>query len=637
MEPIMESIMEPYQGTVKEPKPFKKTEQNSLRQQLMQASTLNHEGKKFVPCHRFDEFLTPERIKADLAASGVVPEEQIESLQNFVLGDPGARRAYLILASADLLNYFVEFRDNNFTDDLLPIRFDQIGKLTVGVSIDGNEKKFEFFGEWDENHLALFGDTYQWRFLAPKFGDNIFRYHFQRDQILPFLEKKRLNSGDGTETDGMPHGAGFFGEVFPAKIHKAHLAKKHWPKVSRLHARCMVAALTICDNQTAAGDGIEIAIKKAKDAVELLKYFDQEANNLQEIQSYKSIHLIKPIAAYRYGEDRCLLFPWADGGNLDKLWKDLNDQEPEEGNRANTKWFFEQFCGLSEALKELHAHTAMAEKNCIHGDLKPENILVFNQGTAGILQIADLGLAAFHVEANTNMRGASMIGPGTSRYKPPEMDEHGGQKSRGRAYDVWSMGCILLEQLVWFTSGYEDLKAFQGGTDYFWARPTSGGGYGVHPKVHSYMTFAANNLKSETALRDVVEVIQTNLLVPADERFRAPELHAALQNIMEKCQQGSYAESTTFTLKATESQTNQQDSPRSLMTRFLEVPGGNPNATPLNGPQTNSTTDQGTSGYSFLVPAGPTSSTGSGSSTHNQEVSLPRYEETAKTNFSNSM
>ncbi|KAK8092472.1 uncharacterized protein PG998_014957 [Apiospora kogelbergensis] len=107
-----------------------------------------------------------------------------------------------------------------------------------------------------------------------------------------------------------------------------------------------------------------------------------------------------------------------------------------------------------------------------HGDLKPENILLFNRGKSqAILQIADLGLAAFHEEAHTNMRKPSGVGTGTSRYKPPEMGTHREtMQSRGRAYDIWSIGCILLEYLVWSTSGYDALRTFKTHTDFFWAQ-----------------------------------------------------------------------------------------------------------------------------------------------------------------------
>jgi serine/threonine protein kinase len=74
-----------------------------------------------------------------------------------------------------------------------------------------------------------------------------------------------------------------------------------------------------------------------------------------------------------------------------------------------------------------------------------------------ILKITDVGLSKSHKEA-TKMRSATRTNAGTIMYEPPEATETG--KPRSRRYDIWSMGCIYLEFLIWLLYGAKGLKQF---------------------------------------------------------------------------------------------------------------------------------------------------------------------------------
>ena len=177
--------------------------------------------------------------------------------------------------------------------------------------------------------------------------------------------------------------------------------------------------------------------------------------------------IVKCIAAIRRGNSRYFMFPWADGGNLGDLWQ---VQEDDALNKPSVQWQLLQFVGICSALEELHV------SNVRHGDLKPENILWFDsKKDRGILKIADIGLATFHEkEANTkNRKGMPTETPsGTSRYEPPEMDEKRGREDpRSRQYDIWSMGCILFELLLWLVHGHGAILNFRIRTPhYFWRK-----------------------------------------------------------------------------------------------------------------------------------------------------------------------
>lgn len=304
-------------------------------------------------------------------------------------------------------------------------------------------------------------------------------------------------------------------------------------------------------SQDPGSDTAFVAIKKAKDGEEIAKIFNDEADNLEKIRHYTSDHLIKPIAAYDRDEDKCLIFPWAHGGNLGDYWE---KHEDEAVDKDGLHWIIGQLAGICSGLEELH------ESNCRHGDLKPENILWFRDPAGGVrtgtLKIADLGLTTFHEkEAQTKDRRRlyqfTNAPSGTFRYEPPEMDEYRGKDEvRSRQYDIWSMGCILLELLVWLLEGYKELAKFRDLTQVFWVKqPREGGArYLVNSFVVSQMEGIAARLTDHPdrtdLYRDLLNIVQTRLLVVEysaeykscpGKRETAKVLHALIRAIYEKC------------------------------------------------------------------------------------------------------
>lgn len=91
-----------------------------------------------------------------------------------------------------------------------------------------------------------------------------------------------------------------------------------------------------------------------------------------------------------------------------------------------------------------------------HHDLKPQNILVFGQE----LKIADFGRSHLRPLAKgSETEGTS--GLGTYKYHPPEYwNEYGyrAEGKHGRAFDVWSMGCIIVEIAILIVHGWGSEK-----------------------------------------------------------------------------------------------------------------------------------------------------------------------------------
>ncbi len=214
------------------------------------------------------------------------------------------------------------------------------------------------------------------------------------------------------------------------------------------------------------------------------------------------------------GESLCFVFPWADGGNLRELWSEADRIGAPTILRdlGLVMWALEQMYGLADALSALY----MA--NGRHGDLKPENILRFTEAQGrGVLQIADVGLAKIHTQATRHRNAQTATMTGTFRYEPPECDEPEPQRARSRDYDVWSLGCIYLEFIIWLVDGRAGLEKFNlpGRFRNFW--DYKDGNYVVHAAVQESMESVSQRLgrsngNSDSALKAVLELVKTRLL-----------------------------------------------------------------------------------------------------------------------------
>ena len=192
-------------------------------------------------------------------------------------------------------------------------------------------------------------------------------------------------------------------------------------------------------------------------------------------------HIIRLLATWQQHNSWYLLFPWAEG-NLEDYWKENpggNQPEENEGSpkreasrrRGLAQWVGKQLMGLAEGLTQIHrppsdaaqGETSEVMDYGIHGDIKPHNILRFKDkdDEPGRLVICDFGFTRFHSRASrsaANSEGDSLT------YRAPECD----QANRGgvggfkisRACDMWALGCVFLEFMVWCLQGFEEVEEF---------------------------------------------------------------------------------------------------------------------------------------------------------------------------------
>jgi serine/threonine protein kinase len=297
--------------------------------------------------------------------------------------------------------------------------------------------------------------------------------------------------------------------------------------------------------------------------------WNKEARALKAINKLNHAHIVKCIAAVRKGEKRYLMFPWAEGETLRDYWKNASTKEP---SYESIRQIIAQLRGIADALTHLHDyregrrrslpgnslsftvpvvngentdtfgvpqlvkdHTDydddLNSSNSVsirHGDLKPENILRFTESSdgLGVLKIADMGLAKQHMLLTSDRNDKRQLTStmyGTRPYEAPETitAEYG----RSRLYDVWSMGCITLEFIIWILYGNESL------TDFY--NDIAGGAkklyqyYEIpdpmnhqHAEVHRVVLKWIKHIESvdpectqKSAIRDLLAVVKDKLLV----------------------------------------------------------------------------------------------------------------------------
>lgn len=300
----------------------------------------------------------------------------------------------------------------------------------------------------------------------------------------------------------------------------------------------------------------EIRLNRGVDQAGTEAAWEKEAMALASINSLEDDHIIKCFAAIRRGDHRYFMFPWANGGSLRDYWEATPDQIP---TPCNVRDMVHQFRGLAYALHRLHnfvqpiapekdPETAtiaiptiqLQDESVVfqdegyaqsirHGDLKPENILRFIpngkdgecEKTLGVLKLADMGLAKRHVVATDDRGCLTSTRYGTIQYEAPETVT--ALQGRSRLYDVWSIGCIMLEYIIWILWGNRELKRFheqvKGATQemrYFVETHGDGARAAVHPVVSRWIEHILKTdpeCSGTSALRDLLEVVKTKLLV----------------------------------------------------------------------------------------------------------------------------
>jgi serine/threonine protein kinase len=488
---------------------------------------------KFLPMSALDDFITRDNVEAVLSSIGRLNGRGRETLDTVM---QKCRKVFAILTVIGRLSTIQELINEGISDEHLPLSKGEGSQSKILYSAI-SETGFRTFSLQEKG--TIFADDFrlkQWWFMAPILDPESKIWLGQpsivepggkvdSDCPLPFLEEKSIRSTPGTV-------------VYEIKLHRAHL--RGFSVSDSAHTGILPALIL---KTVEEGKHPIVAVKQFHKR----EPFDAEKANLEKTGKLKNPHLISHLAVYQRDRSFCIIFPWADGGDLRNFWE---EQNAVERTAELTLWSLEQMLGLASALAVLH------KINGRHGDLKPDNILHFSspKNKKGLLLIGDFGISKFHLEG-TDIRGALITHSKatTPAYQAPEAGLPQ-IKARSRKYDTWSLGCIYLEFVIWLLYGVDAINAFrrarkdaphQAFYDLINDRTTA--------VVHPIVSRAINDLKlantnevknhdgietddhtTQTAIGALVDLIEKDLLLAAwENRSSAKEVEKKLAKIVD--------------------------------------------------------------------------------------------------------
>lgn len=187
--------------------------------------------------------------------------------------------------------------------------------------------------------------------------------------------------------------------------------------------------------------------------------FQKEVDILNRLGGLVDKHLISLLTTFTLNDKHHMIFPYAPY-DLSRFWEiKVGPLEGSPASQEGMMWIASQVVGLTHALDLIH-NPRSDDLYGRHGDIKPENILWFqcDNDPLGILVLTDFGLASFN-RANSRSNIPNVDIAVTPEYRPPECDIKDALISR--RYDIWTLGCLLLEMVAWILGGKEEQTRFR--------------------------------------------------------------------------------------------------------------------------------------------------------------------------------
>ena len=171
-------------------------------------------------------------------------------------------------------------------------------------------------------------------------------------------------------------------------------------------------------------------------------------------QSWRSLdpalHLVFPWAAIN-------MFDWMRSSTPTKYHQGLEDP------LRRKEYLYHTIMSLISAVSYLHSEIDGTFTS--HHDLKPQNILLLGDRWT----VSDLGMTRLR---SLNKGSQTERNLGTPTYQPPEYGEKDVRR-HGRSFDIWSLGCIIVELALLMVYGWESKKldTFETERSKNWDRP----------------------------------------------------------------------------------------------------------------------------------------------------------------------
>lgn len=237
-------------------------------------------------------------------------------------------------------------------------------------------------------------------------------------------------------------------------------------------------------------------------------------------------NILPLLTSYTYNGIPNFLLPLAEGGDLEQL---LNERRRPKDFAEDTR-FYSALSGLTSALETLHDYKSGVlgtEMIGYHHDLKPKNVLV----SEARFVLSDFGLS----KLKTGEDSRTPFKKGQGHYLAPECEDLEDDYSKGvvsRASDVWCLGCIMLEVIVFMVGGTDAVAEFRQNRTIkkgFLTTKTFFCGKSINPEVERKMLELANC--EDAVIRRAAALIRQILVVDFRKRLKASEIAVRLRII----------------------------------------------------------------------------------------------------------
>ncbi|KAK5657644.1 hypothetical protein OQA88_2716 [Cercophora sp. LCS_1] len=515
----------------------KKTTYARAMQQRLQANRItypNSSSRWFWPRKLFDHLFDGEifNLVGELIEAGILspgdraPEDARKHWTNVVRGtglgrsDTGYRHLFALLLLVGKGNHVVDFINAQVNDTSLP--FDKGQQPFKGIleAVFAEEVM-------DIPLLDLVCGQYQWQLTVPCFDlieERVCQIELDEQSYRPWYQIRGSQVSTAASVEQTRGGA--YGHVCQIKIHP-------WQ-----HSFNPVLKSTLNE-----GTAEDLFYKEA----DMLTKFGREGT--------QNVRLLAKIIERVDGRERySLLFPWAEW-DLKQYWESNAKRKPD------LLWIAKQFYGLADALTYIHEPPDLRNQSGErlfgrHGDIKPDNILWFQNDEGNMLAFSDMGLTRVHRDATkSNIPGQGI--PATPLYRPPECEMAGREGYISRSFDIWTLGCVFLEFVVWILKGYDGLTEFKEKrwTPYIHAREDTNIFFSLMRDKGSKTEFifqvqdsCFDDLHEDEHctkyLHELLDVVQGEMLIveskdPLDgktvRRMTAKDLRTEMKKLLDKC------------------------------------------------------------------------------------------------------
>ncbi|KAF2813081.1 uncharacterized protein BDZ99DRAFT_473802 [Mytilinidion resinicola] len=470
----------------------------AFRQFVRNSVTCDFSQKEFVPLDLLEAYLDQRRVTQLLAAlPGVIDAANVleHYLRVFAI--------LIIIGKAEYIKHFLQHSD--LEDKILPI-----------TSL--NHRPSHWPSVADSNDFFPSFYKAQWQFCALDFTQKLKGSVLDEDLILPIIEKKELGSGGSAA-------------IYKIKLHDAynHLVER-------------------------APNG-----RPLTDTFVLKTYFVSEAEKNYQNEVDAFIQLMSPrkfeenmiafYGAYSQGGTYNIILEYADSGNLQEFFENVEPPSAE----VDIINFWDNLFKIVQPLQRIHelkrGGNGPPSLQRVHQDIKAANVLVC-KGTSEsdyecTFKLADLGLS--------HLTGKDMCG--TPMYSAPECCRSDRFMERtaleiSPEIDIWSLGCLFSEAVVWVVRGMPGLKHYQnlrtieigelpGLTEAGYSGCFHNGTHVLKAVGHMHEDILEKRRMNIDHITEYVVPLIDNMLVDTN-RFNAVHVHRNSQRILKKAREKKY-------------------------------------------------------------------------------------------------